>query len=144
MKIKQTLTNLIGSGLIAVSLMFTGAVLTPAFSVSAADCDPQTQSCCGGVETSIFVCEQDGTGTSIENTGVWGILLVGLNIMAAGVGVAALGGIVYGAILYISAGGSPDQVKKAIEVFTNVVIGIIAFAGMYALLNFLVPGGLFT
>jgi len=121
---------------------------------------------CGGVPTSIIDCpDQDGKGlcpdgnmvdssekcadgsvpkTDIENTGAWGILLLVVNILTAGVGVLALGGIVYGAILYISAGGSPEQVKKAMGIFMNIVIGVVAYAGMYALLNFLVPGGIFN
>jgi len=48
---------------------------------------------------------------------------------------------VYGSILYTSAGGNPEQVKKARTIFTNVVIGVVAFAGMWALLNFIIPGG---
>lgn len=94
-------------------------------------------------DTAIIKCENvDGQG--VEGTGVWSLLIMVINILTAGVGVVALGGIVYGAILYISAGGSQDQVKKAMEVFTNVVIGVVAYAAMFALLNFLIPGGLFN
>ena len=37
----------------------------------------------------------------------------------------------------------PEQIKKATTVFTNVVIGIICFAAMWAFLNFIIPGGVF-
>lgn len=142
MQIKQTVKLLI-FGLVLV----TGLVATSAFSAGSmvgAACDPATQNCCGGVETSIVTCDETGQGGGIENTGAWGILLLAINILTAGVGVVALGGIVYGAILYISAGGSPEQVKKAMGIFTNVAIGVVAYAAMFALLNFLVPGGLFN
>lgn len=98
---------------------------------------------CGGVQTAIINCKETGGGGT-ESTGLWGILLIAINILVAGVGVLALGGIIYGAVLYTSAGGNPEQVKKARGIFTNVVIGVIAFGGMYALLNFLVPGGVFN
>lgn len=98
---------------------------------------------CGGVKTSIINCSQSGTGGT-SDTGLWGILLIAINVLVAGVGVLALGGIIYGAVLYTSAGGNPEQVKKARGIFTNVVIGVIAFGGMYVLLNFLVPGGVFN
>jgi len=98
---------------------------------------------CGGAPTSIINCDQGGEG-DYKNSGLWGVLLLVINILTAGVGVLALAGIVYGSILYTSAGGSPEQVKKAITIFTNVVIGVIAFAAMWALLNFLVPGGVFS
>jgi hypothetical protein len=153
MRIKQTI-KLLSFGL----LLFVGLVSYVSPTVSAATC--------GGVDTSIIDCpDQKGEGVcpdgstikasdkcsdgsapkvEIENTGAWGLLLIAINILTAGVGVVALGGIVYGAILYISAGGSPEQVKKAMGIFTNVVIGVVAYAGMFALLNFLVPGGLFN
>lgn len=100
------------------------------------------QGSCGGVDTSIINCDQDG-GDGVENSGIWGILLLAINILTAGVGIAAVGGIVYGAILYTSAGGSQEQTKKAMGIITNVVIGVLAYALMYAALNFLVPGGVF-
>lgn len=99
---------------------------------------------CGGVETSIISCGGSKDAKDVEDTGLWGILLMAINILTAGVGVLALAGIVYGAILWTSAGGSPEQIKKARTVFTNVVIGVVAFGGMYALLNFIVPGGVFN
>ena len=95
---------------------------------------------CAGVDTSIIKCKT-GTGDGIEGTGIWSLLLMAINILTAGVGVAALGGVVYGAVLYSSAGGNPEQVKKAKGMFMNVAIGVISFAAMYFLLNFLIPGG---
>jgi hypothetical protein len=148
MKIKQTIKTLLCAILISV-----GVVSYVGPSVLAASC--------GGAQTSIISCAQapcanngtvgdngkcpDGTKPSgkVENNGVFGILLLAINILTAGVGVAAIGGIVYGSILYTSAGGSPEQVKKAVGIITNVVIGVIAYALMFSLLNFIIPGGLF-
>ncbi len=132
MTIKQTTRNLVAGFFLVFGLV---AVATPMTA--------QALESCGGVDTAIISCEQGGEGKGAKNTGLWGILLLAINILVTGVGVVALAGIVYGAILYTSAGGSQEQVKKAMTVFTNVVIGVIAFAGMWALLNFLVPGGVF-
>ena len=99
---------------------------------------------CGGAKTSIINCDQKSGGSKAEDTGVWGILLLVLNIMTAGIGILAVGGIVYGAILYTSSSQNADQTKQAKDVIRNVVIGIIAYAAMYLLLNFLIPGGIFT
>jgi hypothetical protein len=60
------------------------------------------------------------------------------------VGVLGVAGIVYGAVLYTTAADKAEQTKKAIGIITNVVIGIIAYALMYLVLNFLIPGGIFT
>ena len=99
---------------------------------------------CGGVQTSIINCDQGGGSGDVEDSGLWGILILTINILIAGVGVLALAGIVYGAVLYTSAGGSTEQVKKAYGIFTNVAIGVLAFAAMFTLLNFLIPGGVFN
>lgn len=132
MKIKQTIKTL----LFGAALLIAGFVVTAPTNTFAVDT-------CGGITTSIIHCDQTG-GNKVENTGVWGILLLAINILTAGVGIAAIGGIIYGAILYTSAGGSPEQVKKAMGIITNVVIGVIAYALMFSFLNFLIPGGLFN
>lgn len=98
---------------------------------------------CGGAQTAIISCPQTSQGPDARNSGVWGVLLIALNILTAGVGIAAVGGIVYGAILYTSAGDSTEQTKKALEIIRNVVIGLIAYGLMYLVLNFLIPGGIF-
>lgn len=130
--IKQKIKNTV----MGISVLLFGAAALVSLTPVAAHAD------CGGVQTAIINCSQGGGG-GVENTGLWGILLIAVNILVAGVGVLALGGIIYGAVLYTSAGGNPEQVKKARTIFTNVVIGVIAFGGMYVLLNFLVPGGVF-
>ena len=106
--------------------------------------NPIEGSDCGGVQTAIIKCDEkyDNKG-DIETNGVWALLMLVLNILTAGVGIVAVGGIVYGAILYTTAEDKADQVKKATDIITNVVIGLIAFALMWALLNFIVPGGVF-
>lgn len=103
-----------------------------------------TTNCCGGVETSIINCTQTGGGNRAENTGIWGVLLLAINILTAGVGVAAVGGIVYSSILYTTAGGSPEQAKKARTVIVNTVVGMITYALMFSFLNFIIPGGMFS
>lgn len=121
--------------MVIVATYITVGVSSPAFA----------EDTCGGVQTAIIHCDETGgKGTGVEESGAWGVLLIAINILTAGIGLAAVGGIIYGAILYTSAGGSQEQVKKAMEVFTNVVIGVVAYALMFAGLNFLIPGGLFN
>jgi hypothetical protein len=100
---------------------------------------------CGGVDTAIINCSQTGgIKKDSQDSPIWGVLVLILNIMTGGVGILAVGGIVYGSILYASAGDKAEQTKKAIGVITNVVIGIAAYGLMYVILNFLIPGGIFT
>jgi hypothetical protein len=102
-----------------------------------------TGTTCGGVDTAIIKCDADNSGDITKN-GVWALLILVINIMTAGVGVLAVGGIVYGSILYTTAEDKADQVKKATDIITNVIIGLVAFALMWAGLNFIIPGGVFS
>lgn len=80
---------------------------------------------------------------SFCGSGVMGLLGLVLDIMTAGVGVVAVGGIAYGALRYTTAGGSQEQVKQAVSIIQNVVIGLVAYIALYAFLQFLIPGGAF-
>ena len=92
---------------------------------------------CAGVDTNIISCDS-------KKNGVWSLLLLVMKILAAGVVVVAVGGIIYGAMLYASAEDKADKVEKAKATIRNVVIGLIMFALMFSLLQFLIPGGVFN
>ena len=128
MNIKQKITSYLAAG-----VFLAGIGLFVGLPAQAANC---------GVETAIIDCPGvNNKSKDIEKSGVWGLLLLAINILTAGVGIAAVGGIVYGSVLYTSAGGNTEQVKKAIAVIRNVIIGLIMFVGMYAFLQFIIPGG---
>ncbi|RYF45509.1 MAG: hypothetical protein EOO27_41210, partial [Comamonadaceae bacterium] len=98
----------------------------------------QTGNSCGGAKTNLIPCSGSGEGA------ITGVLVFALQIMTVGVGILAVGGITYGAILYASAQDNAGQTKKAIEVITNTVIGLLLYMFMFAILNLLVPGGVLT
>jgi hypothetical protein len=133
MNVKQKIITLVLGMVIAVGTIGVSSV------------SPVHADSCAGVTTAIIHCSQSGgTSADAQNSGVWGLLLLALNIMTAGVGILAVGGIVYGSVMYASAGDKAEQTKKAIGIITNVVIGVVSYAMMYLLLNFLIPGGIFT
>lgn len=140
MKIKQTIKNAILGTFVFAAL---GVSMLTATAANAAPLLPGNKGC--GTDTAIIKCDNvNVTKDGVENTAVFSILLTAINILTAGVGIAAIAGIVYGSILYSSAAGSAEQVKKAIGIITNVVIGVVAYALMFSVLNFLIPGGLFN
>jgi len=98
--------------------------------------------CGNGTKTSVLPCTDSNGSTKVEDTPLFTVLVLVINIFTAGIGVIAVGSVVYGAILYASAGSSVDQTKKAIDVIKNVIIGVVAYALMYSFLNFIIPGGL--
>lgn len=87
------------------------------------------QKCCNGVVNSFIDCgDGEGITTLIDIVKV---------ILTACIGIGAIGGIIYAAILYTTSGGSADNTKKAMTIIRDVIIGVVAFALMYALLNFI-------
>jgi hypothetical protein len=70
------------------------------------------------------------------------LLVIAINIITYGIGLAGVAGIVWGSIMYTTASGKPEQVKKANMIIANTVLGLIVYAAAYAFLNFIIPGGL--
>ena len=114
---------------IFIAAIITGVIFMPRMAMA-------TNSC-GGAETSIISCE--GTGS----TAIIDIIKQVIKILTAGIGIAAVGAVIYGAFLYTTSEGSPDKIKKAREVWMNTVIGLLMFAFMVAITNFIIPGGVF-
>ena len=86
---------------------------------------------CGGYKTSILGCPDD----------IKALLTLIVKILSAGVLVAAVAGIIFGAVMYMTAGGSADNTKKGVTIIRDVIIGLVAYGLMYVILNFIIPGG---
>lgn len=64
--------------------------------------------------------------------------------LSAAVGIAVVAGIATGGIMYSTAQGNPSKTQKGMTIIINSVIGLVLYLLMFALINFLVPGGVFT
>jgi len=73
---------------------------------------------------------------------VWLKLLI--NIFMGVIGVAAVLMVTVGGIQYITARDNAQAVASAKQRIINVVIGLVAFMFLYAFLQWLIPGGIFT
>jgi hypothetical protein len=127
-----------------ITLGLGGLLLVAAPQQAAAACDPKTQ-----IETSFafggtrcFNKDPKKVPSDTSNP-IFKALLTIFNFLAVGVGILATGGIVFGAIQYITSNGDAGKAKQGVTVIMNAVIGVFLFIFMYAILNFVVPGGLF-
>lgn len=119
----------------AVVAMFGVLVAVPSLAYAEDDCKD-------GVKTSILFgggCYKEGE----EGEGIYKLLDLILTIMTYGVGVLGTLGIVISGIQYATAGDNEGQTIKAKGRILNVVIGLLLWAAMYAILQFLIPGGVF-
>lgn len=91
---------------------------------------------CGGAKTAIISCNGKTGEDAIAE-----ILRQFIFILSVGVGIVAVGGIVFGAVLYSSARDNASQTQQAIGIIRNTVIGIVLYVFMVSIVNWLVPGG---
>jgi hypothetical protein len=118
-------------------LLITGAVgaLMPGFTYAATKPDG-----CNKESTSIINVDCSGN----DGKGIWGLLSLILNIMTAGIAIAAVIGISIAAVIYITAEGNAERAKKAKVWIFNVVLGLVLYGLLYAIMQFFIPGGVFS
>ena len=85
----------------------------------------------------------EDTQANSKNSAVFMILEWVLAILTGGVLIVAIAAFVWAGILYSSAGGSADKVKKAKDIITQTIIGLVLFAALALGLTWLIPGGVF-
>lgn len=89
------------------------------------------------VDTVLFgKIKDDGKGC-----GVYMVLNLVIDILTGVIGLAAVIGIAIAGITYQSAKGNEAQTTKAKRRIYEIVIGLAAYAVLYAALNWLLPGG---
>lgn len=77
-----------------------------------------------------------------DNMDIEKLLLLVLKILVYGLGAAATIGVVVAGIMYLTARDSEAQVAAAKKRLLDVVIGLVAWALMWTVLNWLIPGSL--
>lgn len=95
----------------------------------------------GQVKTSIL---GGGGCVDIEKDGgnIFKILNTILTVLTFGVGIAGTLGIVISGVQYLTARDNEQQMVKAKSRLVNIAIGLAAYAMMWALLQWLIPGGI--
>lgn len=146
---RKLLKKVAGIGMV-VTLMFVPVVGN--VGVTYAEEVIDTGSGWGGAAPDMGEIEQaepEESGTNAPETSIlpsdWdieAILKFVLNLLVYGLGVAAVLGTIIAAIMYLTARDNEQQVVKAKTRLYEVVIGLVAWAVMFALLQWLIPGGL--
>ncbi|MDR2063569.1 MAG: hypothetical protein LBQ02_02135 [Candidatus Nomurabacteria bacterium] len=113
-------------------MIFGVLVVAPAPAYAA--CAAGDKACeCKENNTSIlkFDCDKDG---------IFAILDLVLTILTYGVGVLAIGAVVFAGIRYASAGGSEENTRKAKKMIFDTVIGLLCYAVLWTVLRWLFVG----
>lgn len=73
---------------------------------------------------------------------IFAYLSMVIKFLSGAVGLIIVLMIVIGGVQYITSAGDPGRVKEAKTRITNAITGLVLFVLMFALLNFLIPGGI--
>ena len=95
-------------------------------------------SSCGDTKTQLVACDP-GTKTGIG--AISDLIRMTISVLTVLIGVAAVGGIAYAAIIYATAQDNQSQIGQARTLLRNIVIGLVLYAFTIAIINWLVPGG---
>ena len=90
---------------------------------------------CGGVDTAIINCSEEGEGA------VNHIFLLILDIMTIGIGILGVVGISVSGIQYLTAADDATKATKAKRRIFEIIIGLALYALLWAGLEWLMPGG---
>lgn len=71
------------------------------------------------------------------------IMFAIFRFLSAGVGLIVIGSIIVAGIQYSASRGNPQATEASIKRITNAIIGLLIYIFMFAILNSLVPGGMF-
>lgn len=96
---------------------------------------------CGSVYTAYFVCT---LSNDPENTGLWQTLQTIINILLTLVTIFAVGGLAYGGMRYAASRDDPGELGEAKKFIRNVVIGLVIFILMWAIIEYVIPGGIIS
>jgi hypothetical protein len=67
-----------------------------------------------------------------------------LRFLSVGVGIVVVASIIYAGIMYSTSQGSAEQTAAAKDRIQNAIIGLVFYMFIFALVQFLVPGGVFA
>lgn len=76
----------------------------------------------------------------LPDTDIEGLLKILLNVLVYGLGAAAVLGVLICGVQYMTARDNEQQVATAKKRLYEVVIGLVAWAVMFTVLQWLVPG----
>lgn len=113
--------------------MFASVFLTPAPQVAGLECAVLPDSVCGKANEA-----------ELEKSGTWALLILIINILSGLVAIVAVAFFVWAGYLYTTAADKTDQVMQSKQMMISTSIGLVLYVLMFAIINYLVPGGLLS
>lgn len=109
-------------------------------SFSTGDTEP-TADTCGSGDSAMGV--SINIGCRGQGNGIVDLTFAIIRFLSIGVGIIAVASMIVGGIQYTASSGNPEATAKAISRLSNTAIALLIYFLIFAILNWLVPGGVF-
>src|SRR5688572_24071525 len=140
MKIKKRLLKILSFGILLLGI--TQPILVPASPVYADHCASDEIAISVPVEQGGSHCiKKEGTG---KDNPIFIYMRNIIKFIGAGVGMVLVLLVIVGGIRFTTAQGNPQAVQSAVKMIVSAVIGLIMFVLLFAIINYLLPGGVIT
>lgn len=93
-----------------------------------------------GAATGRFECSGDAC---VTDNPITKLLLTVVNFLSALIGIIVIAVIIVAGIQYTTSGGNPQAAAQAKKRIINAVTALVAFFFLFAILQWLIPGGIF-
>jgi hypothetical protein len=93
------------------------------------------------VQTDCKITTSEDSPLTARNCGIIRLLTAGINVLSAIAGMAIIASMMIGGYQYMTARDNSGQVEAAKKRITWALVALGLFIFMYAILNWLVPGG---
>jgi len=110
--------------------LYTGAASPTGTGVFQSEGIGNGETCCPTANEDPIQCLFDKYATPV------------VQLLSALVGVVVVVAVIAGAIEYITSAGDPQKAAAGRSHITNALLGLLAYAFLYAFLQFIIPGGL--
>lgn len=107
---------------------------------STGDAQP-TADVCGSGDSKMGI--SINIGCRGQGNGIVDMTFAIIRFLSIGVGIIAVASIIVGGIQYTTSSGNPEATAKAISRLSNTAIALLLYFLIFAILNWLVPGGVF-
>ena len=134
-KIILSIALVLLGGIMVIAPAFAGASCVQTSILSNTKCKENEEGILKEDASGNINCKcDDGKGSSVTDT-----LNLIVNIMTIGIGILGVIGITIVGVQYLTAGGSEEKTRKAKRRMFEIVVGLVAYALIYAALKWLMP-----
>jgi len=88
-------------------------------------------------------CDPKPEGAPLDRTncGILNLIVIGINVLSAIAGIVFVASVMIAGFQYMTAQDNAGQIQKARSRIVMTLVALAIFIFMYAILNFLIPGG---